>query len=494
MSANESQQPHDGEETKDFRGRATSGAAWVGVGHVVQQVVRVVSNLILTRLLLEEHFGLMALVTVVLVGIHLISDIGISAALVQNKRHDRAFVDTIWTLGIMRGFGLFLIAIALAGPVGTFYGEPVLIDLIKVSSLTALIDACRSTNYHTAKRNLQVRGIVMLDVGSQVVGVVVMVVWASIVPSVWALVGGGLTTSLVAAVWTWALPGPRNHFHFERRAAWTLYHFGRWIMVNTMLSFLASNMDRIIFGKLVTMAALGVYNIGLNLALVPSTVISRLSGGIMFPLYSRFHHKGAPMQPIYRNARLPLLVLGGWATAGIVAGGPTIIELLYDPRYIEAGWILQILVVGLWFGLALDSSNQVALIALGHTRWTAISGASKVAGMAALIPLGWHFGGFLGAMLGLAGSDFLRYLLSTIGVLQFGLDGRSQDLKMTLLVAASAFAAWFAVQLLIQLGWTSVVLHALFIALIVTAMWSPQFLKLWRQHRDTGYLFFEEGS
>lgn len=251
-------------------------------------------------------------------------------------------------------------------------------------------------------------------------------------------------------------------------------------------------MDRMIFGKLVTMAVLGVYNIGLNLALVPSAAIMHFAHGIIFPVYSRFHQKGSEMLPIYRNARLPLLVIGGWATAGIVAGGPTIIELLYDPRYIEAGWMLQILVGGLWFGVAMESSNQVALIALGHTRWAAISGATKAVGMAALIPLGWRFGGFPGAMFGLAASDVLRYLVSMIGVLRFGLDGRAQDFAMTTLVAASAFAGWFAVQLLIQAGWTNVVFHSFVIATIVTAMWAPQHLKLWRRYRDTGHLFFEE--
>jgi len=154
--------------------------------------------------------------------------------------------------------------------------------------------------------------------------------------------------------------------------------------------------------------------------------------------------------------------------------------------------MLQILVGGLWFGVAMESSNQVALIALGHTRWAAISGATKAVGMAALIPLGWRFGGFPGAMFGLAASDVLRYLVSMIGVLRFGLDGRAQDFAMTTLVAASAFAGWFAVQLLIQAGWTNVVFHSFVIATIVTAMWAPQHLKLWRRYRDTGHLFFEE--
>ena len=65
---------------------------------------------------------------------------------------------------------------------------------------------------------------------------------------------------------------------------------------------------------------------------------------------------------------------------------------------------------------------------------------------------------------------------------------------MTTLVAASAFAGWFAVQLLIQAGWTNVVFHSFVIATIVTAMWAPQHLKLWRRYRDTGHLFFKEAD
>ena len=207
----------------------------------------------------------MALVSIVIIGIHLFSDIGIHAALIQNEREDADFVNTMWTMEVIRGFALWLIALAIAGPVGTFYGEPILASLIPVAALTSVIDGFRSTNFKIANRNLQMRGIVTLELGSQVIGSVVMVVWASIVPTVWSLVAGGVVTAAISTIWSWWLPGPRNHFRLERRTLRTLYHFGRWIMLSTLFTFLAGNMDRMIFGKLVTMAVLGVYNIGLNL-------------------------------------------------------------------------------------------------------------------------------------------------------------------------------------------------------------------------------------
>jgi len=69
----------------ELASKASAGAVWTVVGQGGDQVIRLASNLILTRLLLTEHFGLMALVNVFLVGLWLFSDIGIGPALIQNK-------------------------------------------------------------------------------------------------------------------------------------------------------------------------------------------------------------------------------------------------------------------------------------------------------------------------------------------------------------------------------------------------------------------------
>jgi O-antigen/teichoic acid export membrane protein len=435
----------------------------------------------------------MALVMVVTVGIQLFADLGINAALIQNERDDPAFADTMWTIEIIRGFVLWFVALAIAGPVANFYDEPILASLIPVAAISGLIEGFRSTNYYTENRKLQMKRLILLEVGAQLAGTIVMVIWAVFSPTVWSLVVGGLVTAFVSTIWTWVgLPGRRNRLHFEKEAAYTLYRFGRWILLSTLLMFLVGNADRIIFGKLVTMAVLGVYNIALNLALVPSSALGHLAMAVIFPLYSRFWQSSSDKVAVYRSVRLPMLILGGWATSGIIAGGPTIIEILYDPRYIEGGWMLQILVAGPWFGVAMESSNGAALLALGHSRWMAFASATKLASMAVLIPLGWHLGGFVGAMIGFAGSDVIRYLTSTIGVLRFGLDGRMQDLKMTLRVAVSSFVGWSCVQLLSAAGFTNVFFHAAVIAVVVTVLWLPQHLRLWRRYKDTGHVFFSE--
>jgi hypothetical protein len=83
---------------------ALSGVIWTIAGYGASQVMRFGGNLILTRLLLPEYFGLMALVNIPIIGLQLFSDVGIIPSIVQNKRGDEpGFYNTAWTLQIVRG-------------------------------------------------------------------------------------------------------------------------------------------------------------------------------------------------------------------------------------------------------------------------------------------------------------------------------------------------------------------------------------------------------
>ena len=86
-------------------------------GFGAAQVMRLASNLILTRLLFPEAFGLMALVSVFMMGLQQFSDVGVTPAILQSRRGDeRDFLNTAWTIQAVRGAGLWLLACALAWP------------------------------------------------------------------------------------------------------------------------------------------------------------------------------------------------------------------------------------------------------------------------------------------------------------------------------------------------------------------------------------------
>jgi len=465
--------------------RASTGAFWTIVGHGSGQLIRLAANLIVTRLVLAEYFGLMALVNVFLVGLQLFSDIGIGPALVQNEREDRGFVNTVWTIQVFRGLALTFVAFPLASLFAGFYEQPILTPLIRVAALTAAIRGFTSTSLFSRTRHLHLKGPVLVQLAGQASGAIVMVVWAWTTGSIWSLVTAGIVASLVTVVLSHrCLPGIRNRLHFERESARSLFAFGSWIFLSTLAIFAANHVDRLIFGKLTTMTMLGVYSIGAMIALVPTQALSTVSNRVLFPLYTRAHYSGEGLSELFRTARSPLLVLGGWVVAGFVGGGPTIIRLLYDSRYWEAGWMIQILSAGLWFGIVLGGTYGAVVLAVGRSDLTAAMAFSKVLGMIAFVPLGYRLGGFPGAIGGLAVSELVRYAVAVYGAASLGFHERRKDLGMTIRVAISALVAWSAVAWLTKLGMDHVALHTLVIFVLVTGFWAqPLFVLASRLRR-----------
>lgn len=97
--------------------RVLRGGSWMVIGYGGNQALRLAANLILTRLLFPEAFGLMTLVNVILVGLQMFSDFGLVPAISQNPRGDDPdFLDTAWTIQVIRGGGLWLMTCLLAWP------------------------------------------------------------------------------------------------------------------------------------------------------------------------------------------------------------------------------------------------------------------------------------------------------------------------------------------------------------------------------------------
>ncbi len=120
---------------------------WTVADYGFSMVLRVANSLILTRLLMPEAFGLMTLVTTLVVGISLISDIGLGPSVIQNSRGDEpVLLNTAWTLQVLRGLGIFVVSLLLAWPMSFIYHEPRLMWLMPALGVNVVISSFNSTN------------------------------------------------------------------------------------------------------------------------------------------------------------------------------------------------------------------------------------------------------------------------------------------------------------------------------------------------------------
>lgn len=383
------------------------------MGFGAQQVLRLGSNLILTRLLFPEAFGLMALASVFLQGLNMLSDIGVGPSIVQNKRGDDPdFLATAWTMQVIRGFALFLGMCALAYPASLIYDEPLLFPILLLIGTTAVITGFQSIGIATASRKMALGRLTMIDLVSQVCGITTMVVWAWLHPTVWALVAGGVIGSIVRVVLGhFVLESAGNKFHFEHSAAHEIFHFGKWIFLGTAMTYFGGQGIRLVQGMLVSTDVLGVISVAFVLGKLPEKLIKSLGGAVVFPLLADIvRERPSEARGKILHIRFRAFLLSAAPFTVMILCGNYIIEFLYDSRYVDAGAYLIILS----FGSALAGQRALfgsILISHGDTYGHAIIKIFFAVGLVASVVLGHGIYGVYGMLLGASFFQFFCYPL-----------------------------------------------------------------------------------
>ncbi|MCP5057508.1 MAG: oligosaccharide flippase family protein [bacterium] len=438
--------------------RVASASFWAGLGFGARFTIRLGGNLVFARLLFPEAFGLMAIINAIRTGLGMFSDLGIAPSVVQSKRGDEAvFLDTAWTMQIIRGALLAAVALAFAGPLSRYYGRPELHGMLAWTSTALLLAGFNSMSMAQMQRRMAIRGIEVVMFSGQVASVAVVLVWLLIEPTVWALVAGTVAASFVRLIASHAIADRRARLRWDPGSAREIFRFGRWITLSTALTFFADQADRLILGRLADLAQLGVYSIAAMLAALPAILVNSVGTLAVFPALSRSRQTSGDFSSAYARARRPIVALGGLIVASILVAANPLISILYDPRYADTGWMLQVLIVGTWFRI-LESPPRAALLALGETHWLAALNGVKLVSVVVGLPVGFTLGGIAGGLGALVAGDVLRFIVCSVGAKRQGLRSFAGDMGVTLATAIAAVVGAAVASALKATGASQVVL------------------------------------
>lgn len=415
------------------------------------------SSLILTRLLVPEVFGVVALAMVLYTVVALLSDIGLRQSVIYNgKGEDGEFLGTIWGIAAVRGVVISLLAglIALAVYVGqsmgwfaegTVYAHPDIPAVLALIGFTATIGGLKSPKVYVCERRLDLKSPGYIELMAQFTGTAATILLALNWRAVWPIVIGSyvssITTVLLSLYW---LKGPIGRMQWNSAYALEIIRFGRWIMLSSVAYVVASNSDRLMFGMWFSPEMLGFYALALNIVQAADTVISRPFISVGAPAFGEMVRRGgAGLRSVYFRFRLPYDLVSIGAAGFLFAAGQLIIDVLYDPRYSAAGRALQILS----FTLLFPRYNIIGTVHAAHGRPQVASWASlvRLASVLMLIPVGYRIGGDEGAMWAMAVHMLPGSILLWWSSRALKLDDLLFELKMLAAWPVGAALGWLAV-------------------------------------------------
>ncbi len=330
--------------------------------YAVNIVFRIGSTLIVTRLLSPEIFGLFAVIMTFQVIVVMLTDFGIRALIiVSDEAEDPRFLQTCWSVQIVRGLCLWGIVLVLALVLfglqqagitagETVYAAAALPLALAASGFQLVLQGMESVNQHVHARIMRFGRITLLNVARAAIGPVLTIAIALYYPTVWALVIAGLIGGAISVLLTFTLfPGTPMRACWEARHATELFNRGKWIMGHSALNVLSTSADKIMLSAFLPAPVMGVYFLASQIIEVPHNLLHKIQAamGLQFFKDALKTEDKAEFRRSYYRYRIPFDVLACVIAGGLLTAAPAVIDILYDPRYLQAGSILQILALGL---------------------------------------------------------------------------------------------------------------------------------------------------
>lgn len=371
-----------------FLRRATRGAVLMFAVRTFEKLLAVARTLVVAHFLSPQDFGVFAIVLVAVSALELINVNGLRAALLQKQDESRRDLDTVWSVLLLQNCVNAALLLVVAEPLARFFHEPAVAALIRAYSIVLLLEALVSIGtVHFEKRLLLQKQFALVTSGA-LVDFMVAVSVAAAFRTVWALVAGAVLGKASRLLASYMLQEFRPRVRIKKDSFRQLYRFAGWMWVSTALWFVLLQADHIYVGRILGIAALGIYTVAFSLSSITRSDLPTVLQRVMLPGLA-----GGQTDPTeLRNGYLKLL--RGTAlcilpiSVYLATLAPDIVAAVLDRRW---AWVAPVLtVLALLGALHVLLANAGALLrAAGKQKQAVLSEAIFLAVAAALIfPLG----------------------------------------------------------------------------------------------------------
>lgn len=343
--------------------KVSRGALWATFATICAGFLNIGSAIILARLLAPEEFGLMAIVTAIVVFSQGTTQMGLESALIQKQDKPEDFLNTAWTFELTRYFILFLILFLAAPFFASFFNEPRAVTILRVISLVLVFRGLRNIGVVYFRKNLDFKNQFFFEVLPMFANICVVILLAFFLRNVWALVWASITSSIVSCCISFFMHPHRPRFDFNIKRAFNLFNFGKWILGESIIGMIKDQGMTMFVGKSLGIPILGLFN---RAGVFSTTVFQQISiivWKVGYPTYSQLQSDHERFKQVYLKT-LQLLTFAGIPLAGgLFALSYDFVHLFLTDKWLPIVPLMQILCL-----LAmLNIINTPALIAFQAT-------------------------------------------------------------------------------------------------------------------------------
>ncbi|WP_255502922.1 lipopolysaccharide biosynthesis protein [Mycolicibacterium sp. CH28] len=320
-------------------------AAWNYLIFVLSKSSTLVMTVVVARILDPTEFGLFALALLVANLFDYVKDLGVAAALVQNRRDWAKVAPTGLVLSVVFGIVVAGLLAGTAPLTATALGHPELASLIRVLAVALGISALGTLPAAWLRRSMNFSARLVPETLGALTKTLLTIALAATGHGVWSLVYGQLAATVVMTTLYWLVGRTWPRPAFDGTVGRELVRFGLPVTAVTLLAYVIYNVDYFAIGTRLGTADLGVYTLAYR---IPELVVLNLCvvvSEVLFSALSSLQDDRDTLTEHYLEALAVVIALTAPVGVGLaVAAGP-VVATLYGPKYAEAVPILAVLAI-----------------------------------------------------------------------------------------------------------------------------------------------------
>src|SRR5215471_16559918 len=328
---------------KDLKERTIRGGSARGAALAATFLLRVVSLMVMARLLDPKDFGLLGMVTAFTGVLCLFRDFGLSSAAVQRVTVTEDQMSTLFWFNIFLGALLGLVALSITPAIAAFYHEPRLLGVTAVLASGFLFNAAGIQHSALLQRQMRFTALAMISVVSSIVGIVTGIVGARAGYGYWALVVMTVASPLIATSGVWMSSGWVPGMPRRRTGIRSMLHFGGTLTLNGLVAYVAYNAEKVMIGRFWGADAIGIYGRAQQLISIPTDNLNSAVGEVAFSALSRLQEDPVHLKSYFLKGFSLVLGLTLPITIACALFADDIVFIVLGPKWKDVAAIVRLL-------------------------------------------------------------------------------------------------------------------------------------------------------
>ena len=354
------------ETNTSFKTKAINGMLWSSGGSFAFQVIRILTQIILARLLWPEAFGLVALIMAFVSVANYLIENGLTLFIIRKQELNENDAYSLFIANMIFASSIVILFILGSGLIASYLKEPSTQLLLIVSSSAILFNAFGSVHKALLTRDLQFRGQTVIMLVSAIVSGFIAVVVSILSFGVWSLVIYNVSyqfiqTVLLVRLYSFNYRGKLDRIFLKEAIIYS------WkLMLSGLIHTVYENIFNIIMGSLFSISALGYYSNALKIRDGAAQTLTDAIQKVSFPILSKLQdNKDSMVEASRRILKLSIFIIYP-ILFGLAATSESIVKVVFNEQWLGMIPIMQILAInGLL--IPLHKVNLNILTVIGRT-------------------------------------------------------------------------------------------------------------------------------